>query len=318
MKGSFMRLSLFSFLKKKGILGMNNRNLNYISRYNQRKLYRFVDDKLRTKKLAQEKGLSVPKLIDVIERQYDILFILQDLQKREQGFCIKPVHGSGGKGILVIKSVKEGLFYKTSGETLTINNIARHCSNILSGIFSLSGEPDKILIEALIQVDEMFTNISYEGIPDVRIIVFQGFPVMAMLRCSTRDSDGKANLHQGAIGIGLHICTGKAIQAVKNNRVIIHHPDTKETFDFLSIPQWDRLLFLASQCYDMTLLGYLGVDIVMDKEKGPLILELNARPGLSIQIANNEGLLPRLKLIESLDNINISIEDKIQFIKENF
>jgi D-alanine-D-alanine ligase-like ATP-grasp enzyme len=39
-------------------------------------------------------------------------------------------------------------------------------------------------------------------------------------------------------------------------------------------------------------LGYLGADIVLDHRQGPLLLEANARPGLAIQIANGQGLLP--------------------------
>ena len=47
-------------------------------------------------------------------------------------------------------------------------------------------------------------------------------------------------------------------------------------------------------------LGYIGVDIVMDVERGPMLLEANARPGLAIQIANGRGLVPRLEAIDAL------------------
>jgi predicted ATP-grasp superfamily ATP-dependent carboligase len=46
-------------------------------------------------------------------------------------------------------------------------------------------------------------------------------------------------------------------------------------------------------------LGYLGVDIVLDPRRGPLLLEANARPGLAIQHANAAGLVPRLQEIET-------------------
>lgn len=36
--------------------------------------------------------------------------------------------------------------------------------------------------------------------------------------------------------------------------------------------------------------GYFGIDIVVDASLGPSILELNARPGLSIQLATGRGL----------------------------
>jgi glutathione synthase/RimK-type ligase-like ATP-grasp enzyme len=38
----------------------------------------------------------------------------------------------------------------------------------------------------------------------------------------------------------------------------------------------------------------VGVDLVIDVERGPLMLEVNARPGLQIQVINGEGLAPAL------------------------
>ncbi len=52
----------------------------------------------------------------------------------------------------------------------------------------------------------------------------------------------------------------------------------------------------------------------------PLILELelNARPGLNIQIANRSGLLPRLQLVERVDNELRGVEERIAFAKTHF
>ena len=67
----------------------------------------------------------------------------------------------------------------------------------------------------------------------------------------------------------------------------------------LSIPHWDDLLEMAARCCELAGLGYIGVDFVLDRERGPLILELNARAGLAIQIANGNGLLHRLRTVET-------------------
>lgn len=63
-------------------------------------------------------------------------------------------------------------------------------------------------------------------------------------------------------------------------------------------------------------LGYIGVDIVLDRDLGPLVLELNARPGLSIQLANKIGLLPRLQRIENFNQIPSSVPDRVALAKE--
>ncbi len=304
-------------LAKSGILGMNQRNLSYIGRYNKRHLFPLVDNKLKSKLLAQENNINVPELIAVIHEQHQINQV-GELLKTLNGFAIKPSKGSGGKGILIIKAVEDGTFIKSSGQPLQIEQIERHLSNILAGLHSLGGSPDAAIIETLINPAPLLTDISFQGVPDIRIIVFCGYPVMAMIRCATSASDGKANLHQGAVGIGLNIHDGKAIAAIQFEEPLSHHPDTQASLHAVQIPDWDICLNMAARCYDMTNLGYMGVDLVLDEHSGPTLLELNARPGLAIQVANQQGLLPRLRLIESEKKNRRNAEERVAFSREHF
>lgn len=304
-------------LRQRGIMGMNQRNIDYIGRYNPRKLYKQVDDKLITKQLALSADISTPDLISVIKEQHEV----SDVNNRvrgQSGFCIKPAQGSGGKGILVITNVEDGRYFKPSGEEVSQADMERHCSNILAGLFSLGGKNDVAVIEALIKFDPVFDGYSFEGVPDIRLIIFKGFPIMGMLRLSTASSDGKANLHQGAVGVGVDIATGRAIRAVQHDLPVQLHPDTNKDLLQMQVPHWERLLHLASGCYEMSGLGYLGTDMVLDSERGPLLLELNARPGLAIQIANDQGLLPRLQKIEALGNKPLHVEERVKLAKEWF
>ena len=305
-------------LRKLGILGMNSRNIDYIGRSNNRRLFPLVDDKLKTKKLAENFGMSVPKLITTISNQHDIQSL--ETQLSEQGqFVIKPAQGSGGKGILVISERAGELYIKPTGTSLRLRDLKHHASNILSGLFSLGGRPDVVMIEDMIVFDPVFSHYSYEGVPDIRVIVYKGYPVMAMLRCSTHESDGKANLHQGAVGVGIDMGTGKSLFAVQNNIKIEKHPDTGFNFDQLMIPGWDHILHLAAQCYEMVGLGYFGADIVLDKNKGPMILELNARPGLAIQMANQTGLTKRLNHVDKhMLPMAHNVDERVFFSKELF
>jgi alpha-L-glutamate ligase-like protein len=303
-------------LKAHGIMGMNSRNIEFVSRYNDRRLYPLVDDKLKTKLLACEHGLTTPALRSVIRWQHEIRHLEQRL-KGLDGFAIKPARGSGGKGILVVSGRHGDRFVKSSGKEVSIDDLGRHLSNVIAGLYSLAGTPDVAIIEDLIRLDPHFDGYSHEGIPDIRIIVFRGYPVMAMLRLATHASDGKANLHQGAVGVGLDMGTGAGIHAVHFGRRIHVHPDTGMALDRIVIPSWRTLLVLAARCYEMTGLGYIGADIVLDRDHGPAILELNARPGLAIQIANGCGLLPRLRLVESLTQTQ-SPEERVDFSLRTF
>ncbi|MCE9784420.1 alpha-L-glutamate ligase-like protein [Shewanella algae] len=304
-------------LRRAGVLNMNKRNIDYIGRYNPRKFYKRVDDKLTTKQLALANDIAVPDLIGVVREQHGINSIPEQVKDRS-GFVIKPSKGSGGKGILVITHVENGRFYKPNGNEVTPSEVDRHVSNILSGLFSLGGKPDVAIIEGLIEFDPVFDGFSYEGVPDIRLIVFKGFPVMGMLRLSTAASDGKANLHQGAVGVGLDIATGRGLHAVQFDCPVDLHPDTGRNLIEIEVPHWDTLLHTASSAYEMCELGYLGTDMVLDQNKGPLLLELNARPGLAIQIANGMGILPRLQHVERMTGKPMSVEKRVAYAKKHF
>lgn len=299
------------------MLGMNCRNVRYISRYNERRLYPLVDDKLQTKLLAAKHNVAVPELIHVVKTPYEVESAYKKLRELDQ-FVVKPANGSGGKGILVIIGRDQQGLIRSNGDTVTWEELKRHMSNVVSGLFSLGGRTDQAIVEDLVQIDPVFEDVSYKGVPDIRLILFQGYPVMGMLRLATQSSDGKANLHQGAIGVGLDIRTGRSIAAVQHNELITEHPDTGNRLDQLEVPNWHQLLLLASSCYDMTGLGYLGADIVLDRSRGPLLLELNARPGLTIQVTNQAGLKPRLEHIEALESYHPTLEERIDYAVEQF
>ena len=307
----------FKLLSQKGVLGINNRNANYTLKYNSRNKYPLVDNKLKTKQLAIEAGIPVPELYAVIEIERQIQDI-DDIIKDQDAFVVKPACGSGGNGIVVIADRARDMYRKASGNVLTSNELRYHISNILSGLYSLGGQSDKAIIEYRVQPDLIFEPISYMGVPDIRIIVFFGIPVMSMVRLPTRMSDGKANLHQGAIGAGINIATGITLSAVWKDIIITRHPDTGQPVTNIKIPFWEKLLDIASRCYEMTGLIYQGVDIVLDKNRGPMILEINARPGLNIQIANQSGLLKRLQWIEQNHHELNSMDDKVQFAVRHF
>lgn len=306
-------------LARAGIMGMNARNCNYVGCYNKRSQYPIVDNKERTKELAIAHGVRTPELLGIVRSHADINAIASVLGNHVE-FCIKPAHGSGGKGILVIKGrAEDGSYIKTSGATVSEHDLKRHLTNIVAGLFSLGGKQDVALIEELIQFDMRFADYSYQGLPDTRVIIFKGFPVMCMMRLSTAASDGKANLHQGAVGVGICLRTGRAVRAVQYNRPIEIHPDTGKDLLGLQVPHFPEMLQIASRCYEMSGLGYIGTDLVLDRERGPMLLELNARPGLAIQICNNAGLLPRLRLVEELvKHTSMTVDERIAFAQEHF
>jgi len=307
-------------LRDVGVLGLNERNTNFIMRLNPRRLYPRVDDKVITKDLALKAGMAVPELYGVISNQGEVKDFVEIVSKRES-FVIKPAQGSGGDGILVVtgrSQRKRDSFRLSSGMLISTGEIAHHISNIVGGQYSLSGNRDKALIEYCVNFDPIFAEVSYQGVPDIRVIVYRGYPTMAMVRLPTRASDGKANLHQGAVGAGVDLSLGETLTGVLDNEVVDEHPDTGALVSALQIPKWDFILESAARGFEVTELGYLGVDMVIDRDLGPMILEMNARPGLNIQIANCTGLASRIARIDEIFDSSATPEQRARVARREF
>jgi alpha-L-glutamate ligase-like protein len=307
-------------LRRAGVLGVNERNSDFIMRLNPRANYPRVDDKAITKDLALEAGMAVPELYGLIAHQGEVKKFAEIVGEHDS-FVVKPAQGSGGDGILVVTGRshrRRDAFRLSSGLLITQGEIEYHLSNIVGGQYSLSGGRDKALIEYCVNFDSVFSEVSYQGVPDIRVIVYRGYPAMAMVRLPTRASDGKANLHQGAVGAGIDMSTGETLNGVLNDEVVDEHPDTGALVSGLHIPNWDFILATAARGYEVTGLGYLGVDMVIDRDLGPMILEMNARPGLNIQIANGEGLACRIQRIDKIFESEASPDQRARVARQEF
>lgn len=286
-------------LRELGILGMNRRNAAFILDHNPRALFPLVDDKLRMTRLCQRMDVPTPQVYAEVS-SYSMLRRLPQLLGARGDFVVKPNRGSAGRGVLVIVGRDGNDYLRHNGERIRPDALRQHFSDILSGMYSLGGQPDTAIVQQRIRLHPAFASLSYKGIPDVRVILYRNEPAMAMLRLPTKTSNGRANLHQGGIGTGIDLDSGITHHAVQRNRFIERHPDTGRPVVGLRVPYWNEVLDMSRRVARAVGLGYLGVDIVVDADGGPMLLEANARPGLAIQIANGRGLLPRLQAIDAL------------------
>lgn len=284
-------------LRRLGILGMNQRNCECILDLNPRDAFPVVDAKVRMHELCGRIGVPTPEIHGVVA-SHSGLRTLPDLLRPLNDFVLKPNRGAGGRGILVVTGREGPFFLRHNGARLDLDDIRQHVSDVISGLYSLGGRPDEVVIQKRILPDPAFERISWQGIGDIRVILYRNEPAMAMLRLPTRQSGGRANLHQGGIGAGVDLITGQTTHAVIRNRAAQQHPDTGASVIGFEVPRWPDILEMAKKVGRALRLGYIGVDIVLDRDEGPLLLEANARPGLAIQIANACGLVPRLREID--------------------
>lgn len=280
---------------------MNARNLNFLKPSNTPRAIRLADNKLLAKETLKKAGLPVLQTYAVIRRFPELKNF--DWNNLPPTFALKPNRGLGGEGVLVVygKNKKPPFpWIKADNNEIYIQDVQNHIINILEGIFSISGLPDVAFFEERIKLLKLLKPYTYKGIPDIRVVVYNSVPIMAEMRLPTKESGGKANLHLGGIGLGIDLGTGVTTTAIHRDRTIERLPGSRLQLRGIAIPGWKEILKLAILAQQVTKVGFLGVDIALDREKGPVILELNARPGLSIQIANLTPLADRLGRVRGL------------------
>jgi len=278
------------------ILGINMRNA-LIAKYNPRIAIERARDKVAAKVALEAAGIACTGTVAVIDNN-QALMEFKPTRDMPDAWAIKPARGSQGDGILLAVRREGDVWYKGSGTPLTEQDVMHHIQKVVDGGFSGDvATEDAALIEPLIIADDALAGIVPEGLPDLRVICLHDEPLMAMVRLPTNESDGKANLHQRAIGAGIDMVTGRITRALVKGEVITHHPDTGVNLIGFEIPGWDRVLELASKCGPAIGLGYSGSDIVLDKNDGPLIIEVNAHPGIEIQNICQLGLKAQMAAV---------------------
>src|SRR3990167_8282576 len=288
-------------MKTSSILGLNARTNIYSYRHNNRQGRIIANSKIQTAKVLKSCNVPSPKIYKKFRVPYDIQ--TYDWSCLPSAFALKPSRGLGGEGIIVVKkkSVDGKSWITTQREKVTGEDLKLHVLDVLEGAFSMGNVPDVAFIQEYVGRHKAFRKYAYRGTPDIRIIVFNKVPVMAMLRLPTKESGGRANLHQGAIGVGVDIATGITTKAIWHVELIRRKPGTKRKLHGIKIPNWNEILETAVSAHIASKLGYLGVDIVLHPERGPMVLELNAQPGLQIQLANLSGLRRKLERVEDLE-----------------
>lgn len=300
-------------------LGMNARNFLYILPYNKPRAKQNADNKLRTKRTLLNKKINTPGLLASFSSIKHVRGF--DWTQLPKSFVVKPAHGYGGGGIILVKKWDGESGVNEDGESITRNDLESHIFDIIMGMFSLSSLADKAFIEERIIPMKFFKKIPILGTPDIRVIVFQGVPVMAMMRIPTKESEGTANLTRSAVGVGIDISTGITTHGWQNGRTIRLYPKTRVKLRGIKVPMWEEILGQAVQAAESSKLGFAGIDIILDKNKGPLVIEINARPGLSIQSVCQASLLERLKRVTNITpkpDIKRGIQIGKNLFTENF
>lgn len=304
------------FQNRDKVLGLNDRSLSYIRLYNHRSAIKIADNKLLTKKVLSKVGIPTPKLLSVISDYEDIKKF--DWNSLPNSFVMKPVAGLEGGGIdIFYNRDNNGKWIRADKSRASVDDLVQEAKDIMDGKYSLNQMPDRVFFEERVRSHKAFKYYTYKGSPDVRVIVFNKIPIMSFLRLPTKESNGKANLALGAVAMGIDIAKGVTTTGIQGKAKSIEYiPGTKLHASGVKIPYWNKILTYAIQAQEITKLNFAAIDFLIDSENGPMIVEMNARPGLSIQLANDDGLRWRLRKATGL-KVH-SVEKGIRLAKDMF
>ena len=278
----------FGGLPREEVVGMNFRNAHLLADETRRGLHPLVDDKIEMAAICGRLGVPTPAILAVIDSSDHRSDPVERLRAWSEG-VLKPARGFGGRGILIL--ARDGdLWRGADGRAIHPEAIREHVREILAGAHSLDGIADRAIFQRRIVPHPFFEPIARRGIADIRAIVRDGRVIESMLRLPTIESAGRANLHQGGIGAGIDPESGRTVRAIRYEREIDRHPDTGARLIGIVVPQWAEICRMAIRVARATGLPFAGIDIVLDGESGPMLLEANARPGLGIQLACGRGL----------------------------
>ncbi|MDP3975450.1 MAG: DUF1704 domain-containing protein [bacterium] len=304
---------MLKFWHHRGVLGINARNLLYIRPLNKKVDIQFADNKIRTKQFLSARGVNVARLLGKISHEAELMKFNWDTLP--DSFVVKPNAGYGGEGIVVVKDREQDGWLTVKGDFFSQEDLVEHITDILDGRYAITGHTDSAFFEERLSSHPDLGELGKWGLPDIRVIVYNMVPVMAMIRVPTREGQGKANLHLGGIGLGVDLAKGEVTHMLQHNRIIKKHPDFGE-LKGLRIPYWDQVLLLATQIQQLITLGYLAVDVVIDVNKGPTLLEINARAGLAVQTAN---LAPLRERLDRVTGIKVQTPEKgVRMAKDLF
>lgn len=276
------------------LMGMNARNA-LISAKNDPKAMQLVNRKLETKRALAADGIATAPTIGTARHERELRPLADRLPR---SWALKPNRGYGGMGIMLATDRTDDAWQRPGGGTLGHHEVLRHGRRVLDGEYSMGEGVDAVLVEPLLRAHPVLRDVAPAGLPDIRVIALDGEPLAAMLRLPTSASGGKANLHQGGIGVGLDLRTGRSTHAVMDGRQVDRHPDSGRSLE-LALPHWDDVLEMAARAGDALGLGYYGIDVVIDADRGALTIEVNARPGLQVQNVAGVGLRRQMMKVQN-------------------
>ncbi|TNF33311.1 MAG: hypothetical protein EP329_08455 [Deltaproteobacteria bacterium] len=286
------RLLRWLTASRSAVLGMNRRNCELVLPKNPRRHFDIANDKLLTKRILAPAGVPVAPTLTTFSSFFE-LAELDDRLAGHDSFAVKPSRGAGGRGVLVVAGRDGDRFRTPSGRWVERDALSRRIADIVYGVYT-HDKPDVALVEPRLVPHPFFAGLFPSALSDVRVIVVDDVPALAMLRVPTESSDGRANLHQGGLGLGVDLATGEINRGWHRGRPITHHPDSGAPLLGMRVPQWDEVLDISRRTSRAVPLNYLGLDIVFDATLGPLVLEINVRPGLEIQNVTGVPLRGRL------------------------
>jgi hypothetical protein len=158
-----------------------------------------------------------------------------------------------------------------------------------------------------------------DGVADVRVVVYRGYPIVALARLPTESSGGSVSFHRGAVGVRLAVADGTSQGAChpRSGRELTTHPDTGAPLVDRRMPNWGGVVEAATRATPATGICYV-VDLTLTAENTPMVLHVDSRPGLALRGTGECGLFRRLQFVTALptDGEEVPIDRRLARLRD--
>lgn len=265
-------------------------------------VYRILfDDKFLCNMHCKAIGIRTPYTYGTIDPGQDYRAQIQSWLHASSGqaLFIKPIIGSGGRNAAIAKKSGNDIIVRTMMRSTPLHDYVLE---------------EKSVVQEKISQDSRMAAVSRSSVNTLRLVTMltkHGEAIVA--KALIRFGVGEAivdNFGAGGVAIGVDCETGKLSKYgydEKRNGYLAH-PTTGIVFEDFVVPDWERLCNAAIEVQSaFRFYRLLGLDVAMDENGEPVVIEINASPDLAGMEQIAGPLLESKAVLQAFGDDNILV-----------
>jgi len=271
-----------------------------VQRYEYQILF---NDKAVCEQLCRGTGIAMPHTYGILypDQNYKEKITLYFNESSANSLIIKPILGHAGLGIVLAKKDTNGIFIQSK----------KGCEPLSDFVLK-----ENAIVQEVLSQDSRISAFSSSSINTIRVVtLFANDESIIVMSATMRFSVGTSfvdNWSAGGVAVGVDCDTGKLKKYAydKKGRRYVEHPTSKLIFEHFVVPEWDKILELAKIIQKACpFYRLLGMDIAIQKNGQPTLIEVNANSDLIFQEQTSGPLLKNERILKAFGEYGLFVNN---------